>query len=73
MEDYLNEAFRDGLIEEAEAKAIETYINQIQSEKAGVEATYNKLYVNPILKEQLKQICYTLRYLISEQLMILPL
>ena len=50
LEDYLNDAFKDGLIEEAEAKAIETYINQIQSEKAGVEATYNKLYVNPILK-----------------------
>lgn len=50
LDDYIDNAFRDGLIEEAEAKAIETYINQIQSEKAGVEATYNKLYVNPILE-----------------------
>jgi len=49
LDTYVDGAFHDGVIEEAEAKAIETYINQINSEKASLEATYNKLYVNPYL------------------------
>lgn len=47
--DYIDGAFSDGIIEEAEAKAIEKYINQVQKEKSDLEATYNKLYVNPLL------------------------
>lgn len=47
--EYVDGAFHDGVIEEAEAKAIETYINQINSEKASLEATYNKLYLNSYL------------------------
>lgn len=46
---YINNAFKDGVVEEAEAKAIEKYINQINKEKSELEATYNKLYVNPLL------------------------
>jgi hypothetical protein len=49
LDDYIDGAFRDGVIEAAEAKAIEKYINQINAEKAVLEATYNKLYVNPYL------------------------
>lgn len=49
FEGYINGAFKDGVIDAAEAKAIEKYINTIQSEKAGIEATYNKIYVNPLL------------------------
>ncbi len=47
--DYVDGAFQDGVIEEAEAKAIEKYINQVNKEKADLEATYNKLYLNPLL------------------------
>ena len=49
FEAYLEGAFRDGVISEAEAKAIEAYINTIKSEKSAIEATYNKLFVNPLL------------------------
>ena len=49
FESYIDDAFRDGIIEEAEAKAIEKYINSIINEKSSLEATYNKMYVNPLL------------------------
>ena len=49
FEDYLEGAFKDGIISAAEAKAIKSYINTIESEKAAIEATYNKLFVNPLL------------------------
>lgn len=47
--DYVDGAFADGIIEESEAKAIEKYINTVKTDKAAVEATYNKLYVNSYL------------------------
>ena len=47
--DYIDGAFADGLISEAEAKAIEKYINTVNNTKAAVEATYNKLYANSYL------------------------
>ncbi len=47
---YVDGAFKDGLIDSSEAKAIEKYINVVNSEKAGLEATYNKLYVNTYLE-----------------------
>lgn len=43
---YVDGAFADGIITEAEAKAIEKYINMVNNTKAAVEATYNKLYMN---------------------------
>ena len=46
---YVDGAFKDGVIDGAEAKAIEKYINVVNSEKAGLEATYNKLYTNAYL------------------------
>lgn len=49
LDAYVDGAFHDGVIEEAEAKAIDTYINQINTEKASLEATYNKLYLNSYL------------------------
>ena len=49
LHDYIDGAFADGIITEAEAKAIEKYINTVNNAKAAVEATYNKLYVNPYL------------------------
>ncbi|WP_302572795.1 hypothetical protein [Parabacteroides goldsteinii] len=46
---YIDGAFSDGIIQESEAKAIEKYINTVKTDKAAVEATYNKLYVNSYL------------------------
>lgn len=43
---YVDGAFSDSIITEAEAKAIEKYINVVKSAKADVEATYTKLYAN---------------------------
>lgn len=40
---------KDGIISEAEAKAIEKYKNIINTEKVGLEAQYNKLYTNSYL------------------------
>ena len=47
---YVDGAFKDGVIETSESKAIEKYINIVNSEKAGLEATYNKLYLNTYLE-----------------------
>lgn len=46
---YVDGAFKDGIITEAEAKAIEKYLNTVKTSKADVEATYNKLYANAYL------------------------
>lgn len=46
---YVDGAFKDGVIDASEAKAIEKYINIVNTEKAGLEANYNKLYVNTYL------------------------
>lgn len=40
LETTVNGAFKDGIIEEAEAKAIEKYINSLNAEKADVSAKY---------------------------------
>jgi len=49
LHDYIDGAFADGIITEAEAKAIEKYINTVNNAKPAVEATYNKLYANTYL------------------------
>ena len=49
LSDYVDGAFADGIITEAEAKAIEKYINTVNNTKAAVEAAYNKLYTNAYL------------------------
>ena len=46
---YVDGAFADGIISEAEAKAISTYINTVDNEKKSAEATYSELYNNPYL------------------------
>lgn len=55
---YVDGAFKDGVIDEAEAKAIEKYINVVNGSKAATDATYTKLYSNKYLlgtaKENLK-------------------
>ena len=49
LNNYVNGAFADSIITEAEAKAIEKYINTVNNTKAAVEAAYNKLYTNAYL------------------------
>ena len=49
LNEYVDGAFSDGIISEAEAKAIEKYINTVNNTKAAVEAAYNKLYTNGYL------------------------
>ena len=49
FEETVNGAFKDGIIETAEAKAIEKYINTLNTEKADADAVYNKLYANAYL------------------------
>lgn len=54
LHNYVDGAFADGIINEAEAKAIEKYLNTVKNTKSAVEATYNKLYVNAYLEGSAK-------------------
>lgn len=49
LNQYVDGAFADGIISEAEAKSIEKYINTVATAKKEVEATYNALYENEYL------------------------
>jgi ribosomal protein L17 len=49
LDSYVNDAFRDGIITEAEAQAIATYINTVNNTKAAVQASYAQLYANTYL------------------------
>lgn len=51
---YIDGAFADGIISEAEAKSIEKYINIVNSEKSSAESTFNTLYSNPYLEGSAK-------------------
>lgn len=44
-------AFADGIISEAEAIAIEKYLNTINETMAKIEVSYDKVYKNPFLEE----------------------
>lgn len=46
---YVDGAFKDGIVTETEAVAIEKYLNTVNVSKAEVEATYKKLYENTCL------------------------
>lgn len=45
----INTTFKDGIISEAEAKAIASNINVLNAEKADIDAYYTKLYANAYL------------------------
>jgi hypothetical protein len=49
LNSYVDTAFRDGIINEAEAKAIEKYINEINASKERVFREYQDLYTNTYL------------------------
>ena len=44
LEGYVDGAFSDGIISQAEAVAIEKYINQINTEKSDIDNKYNQIY-----------------------------
>lgn len=47
---YVDGAFKDGVIDAAEAKAIEKYKNTLNETMAKAEASYNKVYTNTYLE-----------------------
>lgn len=49
LDTYVDSSFKDGVIQEAEAKAIEKYLNQLSTEKADIDARYTDVYGNPLL------------------------
>lgn len=55
---YVDGAFADGLVSEAEAKAIEKYINMVNASKREADATYTALYANPFLAGTEKSVLY---------------
>ena len=59
LNNYVNGAFSDGIISEAEAKAISTYINTVTATKKEVDATYTALYNNEYLVGVYKILLYT--------------
>ena len=59
LSNYVDGAFADGIITEAEATAIEKYINTVENTKSAVDATYAKLYANVYLSGSPKTALYT--------------
>jgi archaellum component FlaC len=49
LDGYIDGAFYDGIIEESEAKTIATYINNLRTEKADVDARYVEILGNVYL------------------------
>lgn len=49
LDTTINTTFKDGIISEAEAKAIASNINVLNAEKADIDAYYTKLYANTYL------------------------
>jgi len=50
LEDFLNGAFSDNIIDEAEAIAISKYLKTLDESMTKLESTYNKLFVNAYLE-----------------------
>ena len=46
---YVDGAFRDGVVDDAEAKAIKTYINEVDAQWQSALGAYEKVYQNPLL------------------------
>lgn len=54
FQSYVNGAFRDGIITDAEKLGIKKYINIVENERLSAQSTYNELYSNPHLEESAK-------------------
>lgn len=49
LNEYVDGAFKDGIIDISEAQSIERYINIVNNTKSEVKATFDKLYANTYL------------------------
>lgn len=49
LNDYVNGAFKDGIIDETEASGIANYINIVNADKERIDGTYQTLYANAYL------------------------
>lgn len=65
LENYINGSFADGIISEAEAKSIATYLHQLESEKVSLDAAYNVLYSNSLLTGISKTRLYESKYTLN--------
>ena len=65
LNDYVDGAFADGIISEAEAKAIEKYINIVNQTKKDIDSTYSVLYNNSFLTGTAKQNLYSAKSLFN--------
>ena len=59
LETTVNTTFKDGIIEEAEAKAIEKYINSLNAEKPDIDNQYNTIYNDALLTGTAKDNLYS--------------
>lgn len=49
LKGYVDGAFRDGIVDDAEAKAIKTYINEVDAQWQSALGAYEKVYTNSLL------------------------
>lgn len=49
LKGYVDGAFRDGIVDDAEAKAIKTYINEVDAQWQSALGAYEKVYTNALL------------------------
>lgn len=54
LNEYLDGAFRDGVVSESEAKAIETHIKRLESTKGDFDSKYNEVYEDSYLEGDTK-------------------
>lgn len=54
LNEYVDGAFKDGIIDISEAQSIERYINIVNNTKSEVKATFDKLYANTYLDGKAK-------------------
>ena len=54
LNEYVDGAFKDGIIDISEAQSIERYINIVNNTKSEVKATFDKLYANTYLAGEAK-------------------
>lgn len=50
LDNYIGNSFKDGIIQESEAKSIATYINSLNAEKIDLDNRYTSIYNNSNLK-----------------------
>lgn len=54
LNEYVDGAFKDGIVDISEAQSIERYINIVNNTKSEVKATFDKLYANTYLDGKAK-------------------